>query len=126
MTKTMMIAALLAVGCGGGGGNGGDDEPMHGSDATWTVMVYGHGDHNLSASLAVDIAEMKAATLRENVTVIVLADFDSSQGAGHPAGSQRMKIAKGTVEMIETAPEQDLDQPAVLTAAIERGFKLAP
>ena len=126
MMRTAFFAAVLA-GCGGGGGSGDDiDEPMHGPDATWTVFVYGHGDHNLSPSLHVDIEEMKAATLRDNVTVVVLADFDASQGADHPTGSHWMKITKGMVEKLETAPEADLDDPAVLTASIERAFKLAP
>jgi hypothetical protein len=126
MMKTALLAAVVATGCGGGGGDGGDDEPMHEPDATWTVFVYGHGDHNLSPSLQVDIEEMKAATLRQNVTVVVLADYDASQGAEHPTGAHWMKIANGTVENIETAPEADLDDPAVLTSSIERAFKLVP
>ncbi|MGE3761863.1 MAG: clostripain-related cysteine peptidase [Kofleriaceae bacterium] len=113
----------MLFGCNAGGG---DDEPKHGPDATWTVMVYGHGDHNLSGALQVDIDEMKRATLRNNVTAIVLADFDASQGAGHPTGSYWLKISNGGVETIEMGAEQNLDDPNVLTTSIERAFMLAP
>lgn len=123
MKQAWVVLAVLLFGCNAGGG---DDEPEFGSDATWTVMVYGHGDHNLSGALQVDVDEMKAATLRGNVTAIVLADYDASQGAGHPSGSHWLKITNGNVETLETGPEQNLDDPTVLTASIERAFTLAP
>lgn len=96
-----------------------------GPDATWTVVVYGHGDHNLSPSLRRDIDEMKAATLRDNVNVLVLADWNGSE-AGFTSGGEWLRISAGEANVIETIAEPDLDDPAVLSAAVEHGFALAP
>ncbi|HEX6766816.1 MAG TPA: hypothetical protein VF103_15080, partial [Polyangiaceae bacterium] len=68
-------------GTGGGGavpdiGDIGDD-PV--PERTWTIFVYGHGDHNLSYSLLSDLREMASADLGSDVNVLVLTDWDASQ-----------------------------------------------
>lgn len=45
--------------------------------APWTILVYGHADHNLSNALFADMLEMAAAQLDGVVQLVVLADWDS-------------------------------------------------
>ena len=108
---------------------GKDDE----SAPTWTVFVYGHGDHNLSPSLANDIEKMSKAELGERVNVIVLADWNASAEDAdgnkiYATGSEWYRIRGGGLEpeLLRTEPEQDLDDGATLTAAITRAFRDYP
>ena len=106
----------------------GDIEPT-----TWTIFVYGHGDHNLSPSLANDIQKMSKAELGSNVNVIVLADWNASAEDEdgqkiYASGSEWYRIAGGgrEPELLRTEPEQDLDDPATLSGAIARAFRDHP
>ena len=76
-----------------------------GSDSTWTVVVYGHGDHNLSPGLARDLDEMKAATLRDNVNVLVLADWNGSE-SGFASGGEWLRIANDSIHVARDARRQ--------------------
>ncbi len=95
---------------------------------TWTVFVYGHADHNLSPSLVKDMAEMNAATFGPHIKVIVLADWDASaakeQGVPFPSGSEWYRVLGGgqPLKPWTTVAEQNLDDPKVLTAAIQSAF----
>src|ERR1043165_9769177 len=81
------FVVLLLAACGGGGGSGGSSPaPL----PTWTVFVYAHADHNLSPSLVTDLAEMTSAEIGSHVRVVVLADWDSSQG--NPGGYEWLQI----------------------------------
>lgn len=100
---------------------------------TWTIFVYGHGDHNLSPSLANDILKMSKADLGESVNVLVLADWNASakDEDGNPiyaSGSEWYRIRGGGLEpeLLRTEPEQDLDDPATLSGAIARAFRDYP
>jgi len=112
--KTLMLSLFLVAmsGCGGcGSGN------------TWTIFVYGHGDHNLSGSLVADINKMTNATLTDNVKVIVAADFDASAkdatGTNYPTGTTWYSISgNGTKTVIREVAEENLDDPTTLTSAI--------
>jgi hypothetical protein len=94
---------------------------------TWTIFVYGHADHNLSPSLLADMIEMSNATLGDDINVIVMADWDASN-PDYASGSEWYRIVGGEAEpeLLESAPEQNLDDPAVLTASIERAFRDYP
>ena len=100
---------------------------------TWTIFVYGHGDHNLSPSLANDIDKMSKAELGPNVNVIVLADWNASAEDGdgnkiYATGSEWYRIRGGgqEPELLRTEPEQDLDDGATLEGAIARAFRDYP
>ena len=111
-------------GTAGDDGDGdGDDTAGPADDGTWTVFVYGHADHNLSPSLVADMLEMSAANLGDDLTVIVAADWDASL-EGYASGTEWYRIVGGggDPELLETVDEQDLDDPAVLQAAISRAF----
>jgi hypothetical protein len=103
-------------------------------DDSWTFFVYGHGDHTLSHSLLRDIAEMANAKLTNDVHVVVLADYDSSQTVStmddtkFPDGSEWLHITGSGADpvVVDTTPEQNLDDPAVLSAAIAKAFTLYP
>ena len=147
--RCLLVATLVASACGeepanddhgAGTADDGADDGMPGDDdddaddtggvvgdGTWTVFVYGHADHNLSPSLVADMLEMSGASLGENVTVIVAADWDASQ-EGYAAGTEWYRIVGDGAdpELLETVDEQDLDDADVLSAAITRAFSEYP
>ncbi|HPM41008.1 MAG TPA: clostripain-related cysteine peptidase [bacterium] len=119
-----VAAAMLALqGCGSGG-----------DAATWTIFVYGHGDHNLTASLDSDIQKMTEATLDGAVTVIVAADWNASEkdedGVSYPVGTEWYRIdgdgQKTAIVEKTTTTEQNFDDPAILTDAISYAFRAYP
>ncbi|HEY0845728.1 MAG TPA: pre-peptidase C-terminal domain-containing protein [Noviherbaspirillum sp.] len=61
-----------------------------GSRGTWTIMVYVAADNNLEAAALVDINEMEAANLPQNVRVTTLVDrspgSDASRGYSNADG----------------------------------------
>jgi hypothetical protein len=113
---------------GAGGGIGDPDD-----EAAWTVLVYGHADHNLSNSFVRDVLEMADAEISDDVRVIVLADFDASQelagtGETFPSGVQWLRITGGGAEpaTIGEDDELDLDDPNVLAGVIATAFEQFP
>jgi hypothetical protein len=111
----------------GDGGKGDAGKPDGGqSGESWTVFMYGHGDHNLSNSLVRDIAEMAQAQLSADVQVVVLADFDAQQtiadGSGDtfPSGAHWLQVEGGGAEPVEiqTDAELDFDDPQTLADAV--------
>jgi hypothetical protein len=119
----VVIALLVFHGCGSGG-----------DTATWTIFVYGHGDHNLTSSLDNDIQKMTEATLNNAVTVIVAADWNASEkneaGVNYPVGTEWYRIngngLKTAIVEKTTTTEQNFDDPAILTDAIAYAFKTFP
>lgn len=59
----------LTVTEGGNTGNNGN---------TWTILVYGHADHNLSTSLVRDMLEMEQCGSAEGFNIVLQADFNAS------------------------------------------------
>jgi len=107
--------------------------PEDNKPTTWTIFVYGHGDHNLSPSLANDIEKMSKAELGANVNVVVLADWNASAEDAegnkiYATGSEWYRIRGSGLEpaLLRTEPEQDLDDGATLSGAIARAFKDHP
>lgn len=122
------LAALGAAGCEGVPRDRVGALRAAGAEG-WTIFVYGHADHSLSLSLVRDLQEMQAAALGPDVNVTVLADFDGSQReAGFDTGTTWVRITGGggEPEVLDTGPELDLDDPAVLAAAVGRAFSSAP
>lgn len=128
------LFAALMVGCGGGGGGSNSTPPP--PPQTWTVFVYGHGDHNLSNSLLADMIEMCNAPLGSHMNVVVYADWRAgataaatlsttiTSGAPFPSGVEWYKITGGSAfpTQLSVEPEKDLDQPTVLRAAVAKAF----
>lgn len=109
------------------------DEPAE--VAPWTIVVYGHADHNLSNSLYRDMLEMAAARLDGVVQLVVLADWDSSQvvaesepAALFPEGLQLFRIAGGGAppELVAQAPEANLDNPLEVAEIVRAVFSALP
>ncbi len=98
----------------------------------WTIMIYGHADHNLTGSLIADMQEMEASGSGPDFNIVVQADFDASS-PGNTAGGLPTEFAKGvtrfliqkdtdpstiTSTAVERLPELNMDDPAVLTGFV--------
>jgi hypothetical protein len=103
--------------------------------APWTILVYGHADHNLSNTLFADMLEMAAAQLDGVVQLVVLADWDSSRVIGgseppvlFPEGLQLYRIAGGGLEpeLIAQAAEANLDNPLEVAEIVRAVFSALP
>lgn len=108
---------------------------------SWTIFVYGNADHNLTPSLLTDMLEMGEATLAPNINVIVLADYCAglTDGAGQPykipwtnqavtTGAEWYRIRGGSQapQLIGTEAELNMDDPAILRAAVSSVFSSFP
>lgn len=99
--------------------------------ARWTVFVYAKGDGGRSPDLAADLARMSQAKLGPDVKVVVLADWNAAltdvDGHSFPSGSNWIALSgSGARATVARDVEQDLDDPAVLRAAIARAFRDHP
>ena len=114
------LLLMFASGCGSGGA----------ATQTWTIFVYGHGDHKLTGELADDITKMTAATLTSDVSIIVAADYNAAlkdnNGVNYPTGTKWYSITSGAKTLIRDVPEQNLDDPAILTEAVTYAFTHYP
>lgn len=118
---------------------------------TWTILVYGHADHELTPPLVIDLDEMSRAALGTNVNVIVMADWDASARIGDdpefnalwtrlmpsaartggvffPSGTQWLRVPGGgrQLELVQTSPEQNLDDPSVMAEAVRNALVRYP
>jgi len=113
---------------------GGEPPPATG----WTILVYGHGDHNLSQSLIEDIQEMEEAGSGPGFEIIVQADFDAvAPNRGLPpnlaGGVTRFRVTADTdpglitSQVLERMPEsKNMDDPQVLAEFLAWGFAKYP
>jgi hypothetical protein len=108
-------------------------DPPAGTGPRWTILVYAHGDNELSNSLLSDLTEMASAQLAPEVQLLVFADWNASRAiAGEqtrfPAGAiwYRIRGQGHPLERIEEREELDFDDPAVLTAAVAQAFRDFP
>ena len=109
--------------------------PAPDSNTTWTVIIYGHGDSNLTLNLLEDIKEMITAGGSDNFKIILQADLDTSekeafQGSDYPV-EYRDKVTRivfdgNGVNFAEVLPEQDLDDPNVLQEFLDWSLKNFP
>lgn len=117
-------------------GNG-DTTPPTSTGTNWTIIVYGHADHNLSQSLITDMKEMEKVGSGPGFNIVVQADFDASaENAGLPAelktGVTRFLMQKETdpnvitSTPVERLPELNMDDPQVLTDFIAWAIKKYP
>ena len=92
----------------------------------WTIIVYGHADHNLSQSLITDIKEMEKVGSGSGLNIVVQADFDASAANVFlppelKSGVTRFLVNQSTneflieSEVIQRLPEtSNMDDPKVL------------
>ena len=118
----------------------GDRPPPKGnpSDNTWTILIYAHGDHNLSPNLMLDLNEMEQTGSGDGFNIVVQADFNASVAiSGLPkdlaSGVTRFLIQKDndpsnfTTPAVERLPESNnMDDPKTLTSFISWGVQKYP
>lgn len=106
-------------------------------EADWTFLVYGHGDHNLSNSLLMDLQEMALAQQGApgSIHVLALTDWDASQiiagtdpPEAFPEGVQLFRVPGGgrDLELLAEGPEANLDDPRVLSQLVGDVFTAFP
>ncbi len=109
--------------------------------ADWTILVYGHADHNLTPSLIIDMEEMEAAGSAPGFNIVVQADFDANAGperlrglpTEHASGITRFLIqpdndrSRITSPSVGKLPESNnMDSPATLMDFIRWGVQTYP
>ena len=112
---------------------------------TWTILVYGHADHNLSYSLMRDMLEMEQVGSSEGFNIVVQADYDGEKNPNYK-GSFRYLIQKGDPKLetlvlggkeydevpvpsstpIEKSEELDLDKTENFKAFLKWGINKYP
>ena len=104
-----------------------------GTSPTWTILVYGHGDSDLSNGLLSDLAEMASAQLGPDIQLLVFADWDASRtiaGAeGHfPEGAMwyRVRGEGHELERFGEREELDFDDPGGAGRSRDRGLHRFP
>lgn len=130
----LCLFGSFIAGCGSSGGGFSGNVYCGSSDTTktWTVFVYGHGDHNLSGELDNDITKMANATIGSNIHFVVAADWNSTTGkrsgiGNYPTGTEWYLVTGGGKKtLINTVAEQNFDDPAVLKSAVTCVFKNYP
>lgn len=84
-----------------------------GGDNSWTILVYGHGDHNLSSSLIMDMNEMEQAGSGKDFNIVVQADFNASE----PNEGLPKELASGVTRFLM---QKDGDTENITSPAVER------
>ncbi len=87
---------------------------------SWTILVYLHGDSNLEGSTVADLHEMQAIGSSANFRLVIQWDRASV------SGGVRALVTKGGLEVCQTLPEQNSDDPNVLSSFLDWGLKTFP
>ncbi|MCR4315738.1 MAG: clostripain-related cysteine peptidase [Planctomycetes bacterium] len=97
---------------------------------TWTIMVYGHGDHNLTLSLYNDMIEMEAVGSNADFSIVVGADYNATEAQAYQLPTtyrtpgffefllQTNSNLNALVSQPVTTTEKNLDDPNVLSTFI--------
>lgn len=138
----LLVAAVLAACSGDDGGSddgglgqlldpsgdegaGGAAGPAVDEAGEWTMLVYLAADNDLEPFALEDLDEM---TRTEGMELIVLVDrnggysADDAAGLGDFEGTQLLRIADGTVEVLEDLGELDTGDPATLEDFVADGL----
>ena len=112
-------------------------------EPTWTILIYGNGDNNLTGNLLLDMLEMEHVGSDDNFNVLLQADFDSTYNEllskyNIPQNSRehvtRYRIQKSDdlesgkfyTPALEILNEKDMDDPAVLKEFLNWGMTNYP
>ncbi len=87
-----------------------------GTGKRWTIMIYGHGDHNLSPSLVADMQEMEAAGSGADFNIVLQADFDA-HNEKNVSGGLPSALGSGVSRFLV---QQDSDRNAITSVPVER------
>ena len=87
---------------------------------SWTILVYLHGDNNLEDSSIADLEEMEAVGSKQGFQIVVQWDRASVTGV------IRGLVKKGSLETKQKLPEQNSDDPKVLSSFLQWGMKTFP
>lgn len=113
--------------------------PVWAADS-WTILVYGHADHNLSYALMQDMLEMEQVGSSKDFNIVVQADYDASTSAQYK-GTFRYLVEQTQAKQAEISgnlsavpgstplsitEELDFDKPEVLKAFLQWGMKNYP
>lgn len=108
---------------------------------TWTILFYGHGDHNLSSSLADDLLKFEKVGSSASFRILGQLDFNASAEEDNVEAGLPAKLSKGVTRMLftksnddenvtskplERLPELNMDDPKVLKEFIDWGMKKYP
>lgn len=108
---------------------------------TWTIMIYGHGGHNLATSLVDDMRTMETLGSGPGFNLIIQTDFDASQADDLEEIGLPPKLAEGTTrflvaksanpekiesKVLDRLPELNHDDPATLSDFIAWAAKAYP
>jgi hypothetical protein len=99
---------------------GNAEKMQRGQDATWTILVYLHADHNLDPSSVADLEEMQEIGSEEGFDIIVQWDRLEEEGV------TRGRVVEGKLETLEELDEMDSDDPKTLEDFIAWGVKKYP
>jgi len=127
MKRTFIVFAVMftmLAGCGGGGDGGGGGGGGSGP-ATWTILLYLHGDHNLEPSVLADLEEMEQVGSSAGFNLAFQLDVRSVSGVDRGLVANHPAPGFGTVA-IQSLPEQDSDDPNVLRDFLIWGIQNYP
>ena len=93
----------------------------------WTVVVYLNADHNLDSSALTDLEEMQKAGggKLKNVRLVYYLDRNDDEEGDGP-GVELGVIENGERKVVQKLPEQNSDDPKVLTNFITWTYKTYP
>lgn len=94
----------------------------------WTILIYGHGDHNLSPALVTDFLEMQRAGSSADFRIVLQTDFQRNDPETYSEGLPR-EFGGGTTRWLVTASQASRIESQVLERLPEinsdRGGNLA-
>ena len=95
--------------------------------APWTIAVYLNADHNLDGSALADLEEMEKAGggQLKNLQIVYYLDRNENEEGAEP-GVELGIIKNGKRQVVQKLPEQNSDDPKVLTNFITWAYKNYP
>jgi len=126
----LMVFSILfmLIGCGGGGSttsvSENDSERITvEKENSWTIMIYGSANNNLTPQLIFDMLEMSGAGSVENFNIIVQADFDdkSLQKYKTIAKNETVGVGRYRIQKDKAFPF-DIPQKKLTTSYLNKGY----
>jgi hypothetical protein len=100
--------------------------------AAWTVLVYMAADNNLEKYAIDDLNEMLAASIADDVNLLVQIDRATGLyelgvgGVANWQSTKRFRVRKGALEELKDLGETDTGDPAELSKFVDWGFTSYP
>ncbi len=84
---------------------------------TWTIIFYGHGDHNLTDSLVMDVEKIESVGSSETFRIVGQLDFNASSKKDNEEAGLPKELSRGGTRLLFTTSQ---DEDHVKSRAIER------